>query len=806
MEWLTDWRHSLRVVAARPGFSLLVIIPLALGIGANTAIFSAVHAVLLRSLPYEDPDRLVRLWEARPRMGPGAEEMAAFSMDHFRAWRESNEVFEGMAAYGNASFNLTGGAEPIRIEGQRVSPSLFAILGVEALHGRVLSSEERIPGKDRVAVLSHGLWQRTFGGNPSLVGGAIRLDGHPYTVVGVMPPDFRFPDAGSELWVPLPDETAEPSRPGEMRIELVPVIAKLAPGVSIERAEAEGNAFLDHYRETSEMAHRMDEGVSIHLTSLKEQLVRPIRPALLVLFAAVGLVLLIACANVADLLLVRAQSRDREIALRSALGAGGARIAAKLVMEGLVYAIPAGVLGVLIAWWGVRALSLLVPSDLPQLDELSIDGTVLAFNVVIALSTALLVGMVPALRALRLDLVAGLRGLGGTTSTGRSSNLLAAAEVGIALVLLMAAGLMLRSFETLTRVDPGYQARDLLSFRLSLPQTQYPDAVARRSFYDVLRASLEGIPGVTSAGLVNSLPLDRSRMITVLDIEGRPPVADRMQMPRASVRVVSPGFFRAMGIRLLQGRDHEDGDDPSSPSAVVVNQSLAERYFANEEPVGKRLRNLGEIVGVVADVRQEGLDASPEPEMYLSYRDIPDRLLEGVMSVVVRHERRANVTEAVEARVRQLDPDLPLADVRQMEARLSDSVARPRLYATLLTVFAAFALVLAVSGVYAVMSYAWSRRRRESGVRIALGARPQDIVRLVLADALHILLLGLGGGALAAMVLSRSLSSFLFEVTATDPATLLAVSLLLGTAVLGAGAVPAIQSSRTDPVKALRHE
>ena len=384
-----DLEHSVRSFFARPGFTLLVLVPLALGIGLNTAIFSAVYAVLLRSLPYEEPQSLVRVWEARPRMGPDAEQMAAFSLEHFRAWRDGNDVFEAMAVYRDVSFNLTGGSEPRRIEGQNASPALFSMLGVEPFLGRYFSEEEETPGKDRVVILSYGLWQRAFGAEASLVGRTVELDGLSYTVVGVMPPDFRFPDSATEFWVPLAMAAPEPSRPGEMRIELVPVIAKLKPDVTVGQAEAAGETLLNNLRGTSEMASRMDEGVTIHLTSLHEQLVRPVRPALLVLLGAVGFVLLIACANVANLFLVRAHGRERDLAVRAALGAGRARLIMRVLLESILYGLAGGAVGILVAYWGVRMLRLLRPSDLPLLENIGISGAVLGFNFGVAVITAI---------------------------------------------------------------------------------------------------------------------------------------------------------------------------------------------------------------------------------------------------------------------------------------------------------------------------------------------------------------------------------------------------------------------------------
>jgi len=810
---LTDLKHALRGLWARPAFTAMVLIPLTLGIGMNTAIFSVVHAVLLRSLPYENPEALVRVWEARPRMGPDAEQMAAFSMQHFRDWRDDNDVFDGMAAYGDASFNLTAGLEPRRIEGQSVSPALFPMLGVEPLRGRYLSADEEVPGNDRVIVLSYDLWQRQFGADESLVGNTILLDGLSYDVIGIMPPSFQFPDRATEFWVPQVMAPPAPMRPGEMRIELTPVMAKLKAGVSAASAEASAETFLNHLRGTSEMASRMNEGVTIHLTSMREQLVRPVRAPLMVLSIAVGFVLLIACANVANLFLVRARSRERDLAVRVALGAGRGRLVGRLLVESLTFGLVGGVLGTIVAFWGVRALRLLRPAELPLLDSVEIDGTVLAFNFAVALVTALVVGAVPALRSAQTDVVSGLKGSSADARHGAPTllrNALAVAEIVFAIVLFVGAGLMLRSFQALSTVDPGYLSQDVLTFRLNLPATKYDSAVSQKSFYDRLRSELSSLPGVTAAGVSNSLPLDSDRFLTSLQIEGRPPPEDRMNAPRAGMRVVSAGFFQAMGIRVLSGRGFEEGDNESAPGSVVVNQSLVNRYFDNENPVGQRLARMGEIIGVVSDVRQEGLDAEPSPEVYLSYPQVPDQMasmLLANMNVAVRVDpRQSGLVDGVRSRVQAIDAELPLADFRPMDARLADSVARPRLYAALFSIFAALALILATSGVYSVISYTVSQRTRETGVRVAFGATDSDIVRLVLRDGWRILVFGLPIGLALSVVLARFLRSVLFEIEPADPVTFVVVAVLLGGAVLAASVIPARQASKIDAMKALRYE
>jgi putative ABC transport system permease protein len=523
----------------------------------------------------------------------------------------------------------------------------------------------------------------------------------------------------------------------------------------------------------------------------------------------VTFVLLIICANVANLFLARAQARETEMALRSALGAGRGRLARQLLAESLFYALAGGVLAVAVATVSLRIVRAALPSS-PWLESVSLDAPVFVFNLGIALLTAFLVGLLPAFGASRVDVVSGLKATASGGPRGRfSRNALATAEVALALALFTAAGLMLKSFLNLARNDPGYEPRDVLTFRLSLPETKYPDGPARRAFFDALRERLSALPAIADSGLVNSLPLDQERMITFLDIEGRPRPADRREMPRASVRIVSPGFFRAMGIRLASGRALGHDDQAGAPPVVVVNESLARRYFEGEDPLAARLHRSGSIVGVVSDFRQEGLDRDPEPEMYLDYRQVPDAMGEALsrMSVVVRFDpRTAGLVESVKAAIGGLDSELPLADVRTMEARLDESVARPRLYAVLLSFFAGIALVIAASGVASVVSYQAAERTRENGLRMALGATPRQILKRSLEDGWKILLLGLALGLAGSFFVGRLLERVLFQVSPSDPWTLALVSLVLGAAILAASAIPARRASRMDPVAALRYE
>ncbi len=806
-----DVVYAVRTLMKKPSFTVAALLPLALGIGATSAIFSVVYAVMIRPLPYDNPETIVQVWETRPRMRmshrPGA---GAFTMDHFREWRDHNTVFEHIAAYGSqAEFNLTGSGEPRRISGTNVSPNLFAMLGVSPVMGRSFELEEETPGKDRVILLQHKTWRTLFGGDREVVGTTLRLDGQPYTVIGVMPEGFEFPGADTQFWVPL---ALGPSQPGV--VEMMPVIARLKEGVTIEQAEAEAQALIARLRQESSEDDPRHQGVEVHLGSMQEQMIDPVRPALWVLLAAVGLVLLIVCSNVANLLLSQAVGREQEVAVRAALGASRFRLMRQMLTESLLLGLVGGGLGLLLAYWGVRLLVRLNPGDIPRLGEVTIDSPVLLFTLGIAIVTALVFGSVPAVRTARVDLNRSLKEGGETHGLGlfrrsRGRSLFAMLEIALALVLLVSAGLMIQSFVRLIQVDTGYDPRDTLTLSVNLPRSKYNQATVQKAFFDQLLDRVSHLSGVQEAGIVNVLPLSRARYVMGLQIEGRPPVTRREDMPRADFRLVSPGYFQAMGVPLTKGRLFSAQDGPEAPPVVVINQSLANTYFPDEDPVGQRFQ-FGEIIGVVGDVRSFGLDSEPSSEVYLSYEQATGRLAGALstMHLVLRSRGvdPLSLVPELRAQVLTVDPEMPIDDVLTMEQRLSNSVAGPRFYAVLLGFFSALALILAISGIYGVVSYSVSRRTAETGIRLALGARAGDITKMVVGEGMFLALIGVGCGLLLSFAVTRVLSSSLFGVSTTDMTTFVGVAFLLISIAILACYIPARRASRIDPVDALRYE
>ncbi len=802
---LQDLRFALRTLAKSPGFTLVAVLTLALGIGANAAIFSVVNAVLLRPLPYADPDALVRLLTVE-----GGSRGPNMTPPDFLDLAERSRAFSDVAAYGQGSAALSGEGEPLRLNVARTSASFFRTLGVAPLLGRDFRAEDNQPGSEPVAVLGHGLWRQRFGGDPAVVGGRVTLNGKPHTVVGVMPPGFDYP-AGGEAWVPLTYSEAFTGDDSRFNYS-IEVIARARPGVTDGRMREDLDAVMAGIHD----AHPMKRSVTLEPVPLREHLLGDTRTPLLVLFGAVGLVLLVACANVANLYLARAASRQGEIAVRAALGAGRGRLVRQLLTESAVVALLGGGAGLLLASWATEVLVAMQPQGMPRLDEVRLDGAVVAFAAGAAVLAVLLVGLVPALRATRSDLARTIRESGGARG-GRGGNRLRAgmvvAELALSVVLLAGAGLLVRSFVRLLAVDPGFRTEGALAFEVALPGAAYGSDGEVDAFYSRLVERIGELPGVGPVGAAASLPMTGYGMGSSFSVEGGPPPSpgDGREL---QVRAATPDYFRAMGVRLLRGRGFEAQDRKGTPPVVLLNDAAVRRFFPDEDPVGRRLALTwwrdgetdpvgGTVVGVVGDVRERGLDREAVPTLYVAHSQVPLRS----MHVVARTAADPlALAAAVRREVTALDAAIPVANVRTLDALVAESVSARRFYMLLLGVFAAAALVLAAIGVFGVMSYSVARRTREIGVRMALGAHAGRMLRLVLREALGLAALGVALGVAGALALTRLLSGLLYGVTATDPLTFVAVAATLSAVALLASYLPARRATRVDPMVALRSE
>jgi len=810
---LQDLRYSTRMLVKNPAFTLIAAITLALGIGANTAIFTVVNTVLLRPLPYPESDRLVMVGERNSNQTSNANRDAGLDSvtpPNFVDWISQNQAFESLAAFTNQDFNLTGVGDPERLQGQRVSASLFPSLGIAPMAGRVFLSEEDLLGAQRVVVLSHELWQRRFGGDSSLIGRTLTLDNEVYTVIGIMPPGFSFPSQETELWVPMAFNASELNN---RAAHFLSAMGRLKPGATLAQAQEQ----MDLIAGRLEQAYpATNTGVGVRLVSLSESMVANSRLVLIILLGAVGFVLLIACTNVANLLLARAAVRERELAIRAALGAGRLRLVRQLFTESVSLALLAGVMGTLLALWGIALLKTFNPGTIPRLNEVSIDWRVLSFTLGISLLTGVVFGLAPALQVSSLNLNRTLkesgRGAGGAAGN-RVRGLLVILEVALSLVLLVGAGLLIKSFLRLQNINPGFKPEHLLTMRVDLSAAKAGELHQIASFYQQILEKVQTIPGVQSAGVINLLPVASSGMVAGLTLEDKPD-AEPGQPILANYRVISPDYFSAMGISLLKGRGLSDQDTANSLGVVVINQTLARKYWGDENPLGKSLKLDSRssaspwltVIGVVGDVRQSELRADPAPEMYIPYTQ-PHRRYARPRTLVVRTTADPlSVVAAVKSQIWSVDKDQPVYSIRSMEQILSGSLAPRRFNMLLLGFFATIALALAGVGIYGVVSYAVSQRTQEIGVRMALGARQTDILRLVVGRSMMLVLIGIACGMLAAFALTRLISGLLFGVSATDPLTFALIALVLTSVALLACYLPARRATRVDPLVALRYE
>jgi putative ABC transport system permease protein len=811
-----DIKIALRALARRPGFTLIALVTLAVGIGANAAIFSVVNAALLRSLPYPDPDRLVMPWEfsAEVQQRVGFDRLPASPGDVTDFITRSTS-FENLASMRADRVNLTGGGDPERVGAVRVSRNFFAALGVQAYRGRTFVESD--PAEPRTILIGYGLWQRRWGG-AEVLGRTISLNGVPATIVGVLPPWFRFP-AGGELptglgYSPNPEvwslDVLTPEQQRNRGGKSFALVGRLKRGMTVAVAEAELRTIADDIARESPSSNA---GWTVRVVPLREQLVGSVRTQLIVLLIAVGLVLLIACANVANLLLVRAAARTREVAVRYALGAEPRRILQQLLTESLILSVMAGIVGLLLGWWGLRALLGMLPADVPVLSDASLDWRVLAFTASLSMVTGIVFGAAPAFQAARTELVDGLRegarGTVGSRRAHRTRNALVVIEVALAAVLLIGASLLIQTFVRLLNVNTGFRADGLLTMDVTLPRTTYPPQ-KQAEFFDRLVARLAAVPGVEAAAATSSVPLAGIENLRQVTIEGRPRPNPGQEII-ADFRVVTPDYFRAMGILHIAGDPLPRELRPDGMPVLLINTMMADTYFPGENPVGRHIKLTTfdqnapwfTIIGVVGDTRHTALESAFRPQVYLHHTMEPS----SQMIVVLRTKDDPAAYAAVaRAAVHELDPDQPVWRIRPMTAVVSDAVSRQRFTMFLAGIFATIALILSLGGLYAVVSYSVAERTHELGVRFALGASPGTLLRLVLVDGMKLVGLGVALGLGGAVLLGRFLEAQLFGITAYDPGTFIFVPLLLISAALAGCLIPARRATRIDPMTALRVE
>jgi putative ABC transport system permease protein len=800
---LKDIRYGIRSLVRNPAFTAIAIITLTLGIGANTAIFSVVNAVLLRPLPYADADRIVWLWDTIPQLPT-----APTSLPEFLDWKEQSRSFEHLAAFqsGNMFLDAGDGTEDVRVG--LVTPEMFSLFHVNPIIGRTFTDEETLPGRFRVAVLSHSTWQNHFSSDPNISGRTIQLNGRAYTIIGVMPADFSFPDH-AKLWRPLPIDPAALDR-GPHYLN---VVGRLKPDVTLAQAQAEMSALSARI---SQQHPEKTSGHGVKIVGLTDIVVGDIGLALFVLLGAVGFVLLIACANLANLMLARIGGREREIALRTALGASRLRIIRQLLTESLLLAIAGGGVGLLLAIWAVSWLVSLSPDTIPRVNEITVDVRVAGFTLLISVATGVLFGVVPALQASRTEFTDALKESGRTTAGVRKQRLrsaLVVSEVALSLVLLVGAGLLIRSFAKLNQVDPGFNPEQVLTMGVSLLPNKYPEDQQVASFYSQILERSASVPGVISVSGTAGLPFSGSNTTDNFTIEGRPAIAKEAE-PLTEYWVVTPRYFESLGIPILAGRDFSETDTKQSPNVVVINDEFRRRHFGSENPLGHRLRLQGQerdpllIVGVVGDSRNIGLDEQPRAAAYVPFLQDPlSGNLARSLTIVARTKSDPGaVAGSLRDVVTSMDKSVPVFSVKPMTEYLRDSLSRRRFSMILLSTFSGVALILAALGIYGVISYGVIQRTHEMGIRMALGAQRGDVLKLVLRQAMIVVLVGVGLGLLGSWALTRLMKSLLFNVSVTDPLTFAGIAVLMILIALLACLIPAMRATKVDPLVALRYE
>jgi len=801
-----DLRYGLRTLAKNPAFTSIAIVALALGIGANSAIFSVVNAVLLRPLPFKNPEQLVMLWENATHLGfPKNTPSPANFLD----WQSQASAFTGMAAMVERSFNLTGVGEPERLDGRRVSANLFELLGVPAVLGRTFAPDDDRPGT-HVVLLSYSLWQRRFGSDPSVIGRALALNGESYTVIGIMPRFVQLPgfaNRNDQLWVPIAFPPEEAAQRGNHFLE---VIARLKPGITLKPAQAEMDTIAARL---AQQYPDYNTRIGTVVVPLQEEVVGDIKPALLILLGAVGFVLLIACANVANLLLARAAVRQKEIALRLALGASRSRLTRQFLTESVLLAMFGAGLGLLLAVGGIRMLKTFIPATIAQVQTINIDARVLIFTAFIAVVTGIAFGLAPALQASHLNLndtlKEGGRDAGGGSKGNRLRGLLVIGEVAVSFVLLIGAGLLINSFFHLRNLQPGFRADHLLTMKVDLSEVKYPDRDRRAVFFDEVIRRVRALPGVQSAAVAGNLPLTYNGDSMNISVEGVPdPPPD--QRSDVIFRAIGPGYVGTMGIPIIRGRDFTDQDKADSKDVVVISEKTAQHFWPGQDPIGRRLKPGSstsktpwrEVIGIVKDVRQNDFIAAPKMQMYFTYRQLKDL---APNALVVRTSiEPLSLAASVRDAIWSVDKDQTVADIDTMEHIVAEAVARQRFSMLLLGLFATLALLLASVGIYGVMSYSVAQRTHEIGIRIALGATRGDVLQMTIKQGLKLVGSGMILGLAAAFLLTRVLQTLLFGISATDPVTFFGISLVLLAVAILASYIPALRATNVDPLVALR--